>query len=213
MLVLAGDLVPLKLQADAARSRKWFSTVFAAWLDGVPAAEVVGVAGNHDFMLNWDLGRGVHRWLFDANWTYLQDSGVRLDCGLSVWGTPWSPGTSEWAFSADEEGLREAFKDIPAGLDVLIAHSPPFGKGDRAPQAPDPLVGQVNYYRHIGSRELQRAIHRARPRLVVYGHVHADGGWRIQIDETSYANVSVVDEAYRLVRSASEPLLTSTDSG
>ncbi len=212
VLVLAGDLVPLELQADATRSRNWFSTVFAAWLDGVPATEVVGVAGNHDFMLSWDLSRGVHRWLFDANWTYLQDAGVRLECGLSVWGTPWSPGTSDWAFSSDEQALREAFKDIPDGLDVLITHTPPFGKGDRAPAAPDPLLGHLNDYRHIGSRELQHAIHRARPRLVVFGHVHADGGWRIQIDDTLYANVSVLDEAYRLVRSASEPLLHTAES-
>jgi len=87
VLVLAGDLLPLEMQADAARSCKWFSTVFAAWLDGIPATEVVAVAGNHDFVLNREVGRGVHRWLFGANWTYLQDAGVRLECGLSVWGT------------------------------------------------------------------------------------------------------------------------------
>ena len=36
--------------------------------------------------------------------------------------------------------------------------------------------------------------------------MHADGGWRSQIGDTCYANVSVLDEAYRQVRSASDPL-------
>jgi Icc-related predicted phosphoesterase len=103
--------------------------------------------------------------------------------------------------------LAEAFDEIPKGLDVLITHTPPFGKGDRAPQVPEPLTGQLNDYRHIGSRELLRAIHRVKPRLVVYGHVHADGGWRMRLNETAYANVSVLDEAYRPARPASEPLL------
>jgi UDP-2,3-diacylglucosamine pyrophosphatase LpxH len=49
---------------------------------------------------------------------------------------------------------------------------------------------------------------RKTPRLVVHGHVHADGGWRIETDRTRYSNVSVLDGQYRLVRTASEALLS-----
>ncbi len=207
MLLLAGDLVPLEVQEDDERSKRWLSDVFAKWLDDVPAAEIVGVAGNHDFALERLVGRGAHPWLFDARWTYLRDAGVTLDCGLTVWGTPWSPGSPNWAFSSDEDRLVEAFEAIPVGVDVVLAHTPPYGKGDRAPSPPDPLAGRVNDYLHIGSRALQSAIHRTAPRLAVYGHVHADGGWRIDTDTTRYGNVSVLDEQYRLVRATSEPLL------
>ena len=213
MLLLAGDLVPLDVQEDDERSSRWLSDVFAKWLDEVPAAEVVGIAGNHDFALERLVGRGAHPWLFDAKWTYLRDAGVTLDCGLTVWGTPWSPGSPDWAFSSDEDRLAEAFEAIPVGVDVLLAHTPPYGKGDRAPTAPDQLVGQVNDYVHIGSRALQTAIQRTQPHLVIYGHVHADGGWRIAIDATRYGNVSVLDEEYRLVRAPSEPLLPSAPAG
>jgi Icc-related predicted phosphoesterase len=103
--------------------------------------------------------------------------------------------------------LTEFFVTIPSGLDVLLTHTPPYGKGDRAPRDPDPLAGRLNPYEHIGSTTLQRAIHRAKPRLVVYGHVHADGGWRIETHDTRYANVSVLDEDYYLARTPSEPLL------
>ncbi len=178
VLLLAGDLVPLEVQEDDQRSKRWLSDVFAKWLDEVPAAEVVGIAGNHDFALERLVGRGAHPWLFHARWTYLRDAGVTLDCGLTVWGTPWSPGSADWAFSSDEDRLAEAFEAIPVGVDVLLPHTPPYGKGDRAPSAPDPLAGRVTDYVHIGSRGLQNAIHRTTPGLVVYGHVHADGGRR-----------------------------------
>ena len=200
VLLLAGDLVPLDLQNNIELSERWLTDVFVRWLDEVPATEVVGIAGNHDFALERLADRGAHRSLLGARWTYLRDAGVTLECGLKIWGTPWSPGSSEWAFSSDEQTLADAFEGIPDHVDVLLSHTPPYGKGDRAPCRADPLVGQLKYWRHIGSKALRSAIHRASPRLVVYGHVHADGGWRIEVDQTRYSNVSVLDEDYRLVR-------------
>jgi hypothetical protein len=210
VLLLAGDLVPLEIQEDMELSWPWFLRVFAQWLEEVPAGEVIAVGGNHDFLLHnvqRRLGPGVHEGLFDARWTYLQDAGTTLACGLKVWGTPWSPGTADWAFMGHDHELTEFFDRIPTELDVLLAHTPPYGKGDRAPRNPDPLAGWLKAHEHIGSRTLQQAIHRAKPRLVVYGHVHADGGWRLDTPDTRYANVSVLDEDYFLVRAPSESLL------
>ena len=206
VLLLAGDLVPLDIQEDMEQSVRWFSDVFANWLEEIPAGEVVAIGGNHDFLLERHrrIGPGVHEGLFDANWTYLQDAGTTLACGLTVWGTPWSPGTCDWAFMAHDHELNTFFDQIPAGLDVLLTHTPPYGKGDRAPREPDPLAGWLKAHEHIGSRTLQAAIHRAKPRLVVYGHVHADGGWRLDTPDTRYANVSVLDENYYLVRAPRE---------
>ena len=210
VLLLAGDLVPLDVQEDMELSTRWFSDVFANWVEEVPAGEVVAIGGNHDFLLH-KLGRrigpGVHEGLFDADWTYLQDAGTTLACGLTVWGTPWAPGTADWAFMGHDHELTEFFDQIPSGLDVLLTHTPPYGKGDRAPREPDPLAGRLNAYAHIGSATLQHAIHRAKPRLVVYGHVHGDGGWRLETPDARYANVSLLDEDHYLVRAPSEPLL------
>jgi hypothetical protein len=207
VLLLAGDLVPLDVQNDVDLSRRWFSSTFAKWLDDIPAREIVGIAGNHDVVLERVAGRGVHPWLFDANWTYLHDALTTLDCGLSVYGTPWSPGTGDWSFSAKDVALAETFENIPAGLDVLMTHTPPYGKGDMAPRAFQPFPGRYEATESIGSRALDEAITRAAPRLVVYGHVHRCGGWRGEIDGTRFANVSVLDQKYKLVRPASEPLL------
>ncbi|HEX3804322.1 MAG TPA: hypothetical protein VHV75_15915 [Solirubrobacteraceae bacterium] len=77
VLFLAGDLVPLEVQEDDQRSKRWLSEVFARWLDEVPAAEVVGIAGNHDFALERLVGHGAHPWLFDAKCTYLRHARMR----------------------------------------------------------------------------------------------------------------------------------------
>lgn len=212
VLLLAGDLVPLDVQEDMELSHRWFSDVFATWLEEIPAGEVVGIGGNHDYLLHtlWrGIGPGAHEGLFGADWIYLQDVGTTLACGLTVWGTPWSPGTGDWAFMGHDHELDLFFNAIPPGLDVLLTHTPPYGKGDRAPREPNPLAGWLKAHEHIGSKTLQAAIHRAKPRLVVYGHVHADGGWRLDTPDTRYANVSVLDENYYLVRSPSEPLLAA----
>lgn len=210
VLLLAGDLVPLDIQDDMGLSLRWFTDAFAEWVEEIPAGEVIGIGGNHDFLLDRlrrRVGPGVHERLFDAGWTYLQDAGTTLACGLKVWGTPWSPGTADWAFMGHDHELTEFFDRIPTELDVLLTHTPPYGKGDRAPREPNPLAGWLKAHEHIGSATLQRVIHRAKPRLVVYGHVHADGGWRLDTPDTRYANVSLLDENYFLVRLPSEPLL------
>jgi Icc-related predicted phosphoesterase len=90
-------------------------------------------------------------------------------------------------FEAEETGPRDeptalerVFSLIPADLDVLVCHSPPYGYGDRAFSLGSRVdwpggEGRV----HLGSRALLPALDRAQPRLVVYGHIHEDHGqWR-----------------------------------
>lgn len=207
VLLLAGDLVPLNEAEDTGLAWRWFSDVFAKWIDKIPAGEVVAIGGDHDRMLYHRVSPGAHHGLFDADWIYLRDAGVQLACGLTVWGTPWSPGTCDWAFSGDDHELDMFFNAIPGGLDVLLTHTPPYGKGDRALRAPKPVDGEAESYENIGSRTLQDAIDRTKPRLVVYGRAHADGGWRSENNGTRYANVSLLDDDYYLTRAPSESLL------
>jgi len=73
-----------------------------------------------------------------------------------------------------------------------VSHQPPLCHGDRAFNLD---AGRVE---HVGSRELLDAAERVRPRLVICGHVHGGFG-RYEHQEIPIYNVSVVDEAYRLV--------------
>jgi Icc-related predicted phosphoesterase len=78
--------------------------------------------------------------------------------------------------------LEAVYAQVPAGVDILVSHQPPYGCGDLG----------------LGSIELRTAIRRVKPKLVICGHIH-DAVGRFECDGTTVYNVSV-DEQYRLVR-------------
>jgi Icc-related predicted phosphoesterase len=88
--------------------------------------------------------------------------------------------------------LEQVYAAIPEGTDILVSHQPPLYHGDRTFNL---HTGRVD---HVGSRELLDAIERVRPRIVICGHVHGGFG-RFERQGIPIYNVSVVDEAYRLV--------------
>jgi Icc-related predicted phosphoesterase len=108
-----------------------------------------------------------------------------------------------WAFMKRPSELEVLYAAIPEGIDVVVSHRPPRGYGDRTFNLES---GRVE---HVGSRELLDAIERVRPRLVICGHVHGGFGCYEHQGIPIY-NVSVVDEAYRLVNAPT--VIDLTDS-
>jgi hypothetical protein len=182
LLLLAGDICPVENhQIDFQAA--WLDTTFRRWLGRQPARQVVGVAGNHDFIFERARGRVPA----DLPWAYLQDSGTTWE-GLRIWGTPWQPWFYDWAFNLYEPDLLPKWALIPAGTDVLVLHAPPFGYGDGVPERD----GGV---RRTGSPGLLERIRAVEPRLAVFGHIHEGRGeWRL--GRTVLANVTIVDEGY-----------------
>ena len=182
VLVIAGDVcrwAPVGDQAD------WLNGELRAWLDAAPAAHVVAVAGNHDFVL----ATAPELVAPDLPWTYLQDAGADV-AGLAFWGSPWTPWFHGWAFNApqhDGEGfLADRFATAPSVADVLVLHGPPAGHGDRT------TTGA-----HVGSSAELALIERVRPQVAVFGHIHeARGAW--DHGPTRLVNAAAVDGAYEL---------------
>lgn len=184
LLLLGGDLTPAD-DHSLERQAAWLAGPFRRWLDDVPATDVVGIAGNHDFLFEQtpDLIPDGLRW------TYLQDSAATV-AGLEIFGSPWSPWFYNWAFNApqgdlDETFLTERFSRCPMGADVLLVHGPPIGYGD-----------QTSRGERVGSTAQLALIDRVRPQLAVFGHIHEDRG-RWEREGTTLANVAAVDLAYR----------------
>lgn len=186
LLLLGGDLTPIENHAPTYQAQ-WLNHEFRAWLAGIPARKIIGIAGNHDFIFE----RMPVLVPNDLPWTYLQDAGVLWE-GLLIWGTPWQPWFFDWAFNGDPALLRRKWALIPDNTDILVVHGPPHGYGDRVPE----LEGDG--WQHTGCLHLLERIKEIQPQLVVFGHIHEGRGvW--QVGPTILANVTLLDAAYRRV--------------
>jgi Icc-related predicted phosphoesterase len=143
------------------------------WFSEAPAKYVVCVGGNHDFLLQSG------EFCFDHA-VLLHDSTTEI-CGITIYGSPWCPDLSNFAFYAPEEDLIERWRMIPAGIDVLVTHTPPYGFLDV------PSSGNV----HLGCLHLRAELNRIQPRFHVFGHVHAGHGL-IEHGATTFVNAAVV---------------------
>ncbi len=206
LLIVAGDVCPDWIgKADAerepARQKDWFDEHARRWLAAAPAAHRILTWGNHDWCGQaCDFGADSPE---NAPSCALQ---IVVDCSswvpstgdsgrsISVWATPWSRLFMNWAFMKPETGLAEVYEAIPAGIDILVTHQPPYGYGDRVTNA------RPGEEEHLGSHELLSAIERIKPRLVICGHIHSGHGYFEHAGIPIY-NVSVVNDHYELVRS------------
>jgi calcineurin-like phosphoesterase family protein len=141
------------------------------WLNSLPHAHKVIVAGNHDRLLDRavadDEGTKKERRRFEwGNVVYLQDQPVSITCSekrrLNIFGSPWSPKHGNWAFQYVRSYDR--WKDvIPSDIDILVTHTPPMGHLD------------VN---NSGCQSLLDELWRLKrkPCLHICGHIHAGYG-------------------------------------
>jgi predicted phosphohydrolase len=150
VLVFAGDYGMRATPGETAE--------FNRWLAALPHPHKLLVAGNHDQGPLGELGR-----LLPAA-TVLTDAEAMVEVGgrrLRVWGAPWQPQFAGWPTYLPARQALAHWRKVPAGLDILLTHTPPwkYGDGDEAG-----LDG--------GDPGLLEAIRRARPRLAVFGHIH-----------------------------------------
>lgn len=144
-----------------------------AWFAEAPAKHVVCTGGNHDSSLQ-------HREFAFRQAEFLADRLVEV-AGLAIYGSPWCPDLTGFAYFADTEQLADRWRRIPSGIDVLVTHTPPLGILDL------PRTGMV----HLGCPMLRQELKRIRPRLHVFGHVHASRG-HMEEEGICFVNASVV---------------------
>ena len=178
VLALAGDLCP---GGSARRQLDWISTEFAAWVDRLPVSRIVATWGNHDWVgLKWPAPP-----IPKVSW--LLDSGVEID-GCRFWGSPWTLPFFDWAFMRPEDELARIWDSMWDDADVVVVHGPPHGCGDLTCDG-----------HHAGSISLAGRLRRVRPRLALFGHIHEAFG-QTEMAGGTWANVSLLDVRYRLVR-------------
>lgn len=164
-----------------------------SWLSSQPHTYKILIAGNHDVLLDEaflskypERRYGQTKTKDDLEWgsvIYLQDSSVTLefpsqedatDKGLEprsrklvVFGSPWTPqyGLSAFQYRPDDETHWAAkFASLGMTPDIVVTHGPSKHHLDAR-----------DFYR-AGCPYLAEEIARIRPRLLVFGHIHASYG-------------------------------------
>ena len=78
-------------------------------------------------------------------------------------------------------GFKKKWRRIPAGIDILATHTPPYGILDL------PTARTQN----LGCPFLLEELSRIKPRVHVFGHIHASHG-ESRDDRTLYLNTAIV---------------------
>lgn len=100
---------------------------------------------------------------------------------IKVYGSPWQPEFYGWAFNAQRgPEILAKWRLIPADVDILLTHGPPFGYGDTTSGGD-----------RVGCLDLMNELtHRIRPRLHVFGHIHEGAGvWTHNYDPSTTTDI------------------------
>lgn len=201
IVVICGDISPLDIQANNKKMKKWLLEVFKLWAEYLPCDKVYFVAGNHDWIAYRDPDFMYNNFTKKDKVTYLCDD---LDIYKSkdgkeytIYGTPWCPDLSRWAFYGDHETLVQKFSEIPEKVNILLTHCPPRIE-DYGTVLQDFMFNTFNNY---GCIELAEAIQKKHPVINVFGHVHSGDHTDKEISGTRLCNVSLKDEQYNLTYS------------
>ena len=149
---------------------------FLNWFLDLPYQHKILVAGNHDDCLYNSGLNGL-----DSNCHYLNNSDVVIG-GVRFYGVPMF---MQDCISGQQE---RNIGNIPAGIDVLVTHQPPYGILDRS--------GSINY----GSSELLSKIGIIAPQFHLFGHIHVANG-EVITKTTKFVNSAIVSENYQSLQS------------
>lgn len=182
LVIIAGDLMGAGTDSDDA-GEAFLEKVFFPWCEAHSSVPIVITPGNHDKYLfrRWADKRPID---WPKNVHYLIDRPCTID-GLKMYGTPWCLKARPGRFEGTDEELAERFSRIPAGLDILISHTPPYVPGSEIDK-PDHKIT------HEGSKELTEELLKKKPRLCICGHVHGGSHEPVKLGDTKILNVARV---------------------
>jgi Icc-related predicted phosphoesterase len=164
-LIHAGDLTQSGTLKELQTSLDWLKTL--------PHQYKIVIAGNHDILLDSAgvVANASARASIDWGEMIYLNSSSKVLCingrHINIYGSPLTPRHGNWAFQYPRN--EDVWKDtIPRDTDILITHGPPKGHLDAG---------------RLGCESLLNEVGRVKPKLHVFGHIHAGYGMeRVQYD-------------------------------
>lgn len=164
-----------------------------------PAKQRVVIAGNHDYFIEQQNGEA-QKLFNDAGIYYLQDEEVTIE-GLRIYGSPYTLEFGAYSFMLPRGGeAKKTWEKIPTGIDILVTHSPPWGRFDVP----------FGSNQRVGCPDLMRELLRIKPRVHLFGHVHSPGDVTPE-DGIRYINASVTNTAGGRYNRVYDPVIFELD--
>lgn len=198
VVLICGDIMPLRMQRNIPQSEKWLKTTFADWVNNLPCESVIMVGGNHDFAL-----ANMYRQPLKINSILSNPTNGKLELldneatsviskdgkVYDIWGTPYCKIFGNWAYMYEPETLIKAYESMPQHCDIVISHDAPklCGLG---------VIHQRFDREDAGNPWLADEMLRKHPRYTFCGHIHSGEHELQTLGDMKMANVSLVDETY-----------------
>lgn len=221
ILCICGDISPVKMPHDVASQRGWFRKRFISQLVELKkkCGSIVFIAGNHSTYFFDCFQRNnnseIQKQLPDGCF-YLCNDSVTIN-GLKIYGNPWcnAPKWAEigppvWNFATfNKDFLSELYAGIPSDVDIILTHGPAYGYCDQILDE-NLLVCAFDKYKdslkaeHLGCTALAKRIkelsdnNESKLKLVASGHLHSADHLGIELGNTKFYGVSILDERYQL---------------
>ena len=195
VLCICGDIVPLEVQVNSKKSKRWLKELFIPWCSKQPCKKVLVVGGNHDFFL-WHHPLQMKEMVKEEEKIeYLLNEGYEFE-GVKFFGTPLCKEFGYWAFmySYEEQDriLDKALEEWGKNIDVLLTHDSPYGVSDIILDKSCPWATDE----HIGNKSLEAFIIKTAPKLHLHGHLHSTNHDEEILGTTKVYCVSILGEQY-----------------
>ena len=202
--LICGDIVPLRMQRNIPQSKKWLETEFTYWALNWPSERIYFIGGNHDFLFDGHYTNNEALQLkskTDGKLWYLDGTMIIEHIAndgqyYTIFGTPYCHIFGNWAFMREDENLRELYKFIPDGCDILISHD--AADINNLGLVP-PNVWHPSSSINAGNKVLAEAVKEKKPKYYFCGHIHEGNHHVTEIDGTTMTNVSLLDDSYQMV--------------
>ena len=184
LIVPDGDIIIHTGDATSKGYEKEIQSFFA-WYAALPHKHKIFVPGNHELGFQKNEARYKEE-CKNIGITLLINESTIID-GINIYGSPVQPRFHDWEYNVDRgEAIKKYWDLIPNDTDILLTHGPAKG------------ILDISIYDGFacGCEELLLALHRVKPDIHAFGHIHAHGGSIEHLGKTMCINASVCDEQY-----------------